>query len=384
MVTTVKFSQFTEASLSDSSTEFVGLSSGVNVKSPKTPSWITSTRPSPAFAGIIGYNSQTSLYEFYNGSAWVSLTTSSSGGLVNNGLVNQLAYYEATGNAVSGLSTSNNGVLITSSLGVPSISSTLPSAVQTNITAVATNAITNAMAAKMPAFTLKGNNTGLLANAMDLSVAQVLLMLGVIGSLNVQKFTSNGTYTPTPGTVFAIAEGIGSGGSGAGTGNSANLSIVGAGSAGTYSRRLLTAVQIGASQAVTIGAAVAGGAAGPNNGNNGNTTSLGALLTCPGGLAGTTTTSGGPGSVGTGDISVPGNGGQGTAGNQTSPLINIAGSMGGVGFWGGQAATGQGNGVAPSGYGCGGNGAQCFFNNGAAAGASSGAGFLIITEFIAA
>ncbi len=51
--------------------------------------------------------------------------------------VNQLLY-SSSANIVGGLATANNGVLITSGAGVPSISSTLPSAVQGNITSVGT------------------------------------------------------------------------------------------------------------------------------------------------------------------------------------------------------------------------------------------------------
>lgn len=60
------------------------------------------------------------------------------GGSINPGLINQLGYYAAAGTTISGLATANNGVLITSGAGVPSISSTLPSAVQSNITALGT------------------------------------------------------------------------------------------------------------------------------------------------------------------------------------------------------------------------------------------------------
>ena len=59
-------------------------------------------------------------------------------GTVNAGTINQVAWYAATGNAVSGLPTANNGTLITSGIGVPSISSTLPSVVQANITSLGT------------------------------------------------------------------------------------------------------------------------------------------------------------------------------------------------------------------------------------------------------
>ncbi len=47
-------------------------------------------------------------------------------GTVSAGSINQLAWYAANGTTVSGLSTSNNGVLVTDSGGIPSISSTTP------------------------------------------------------------------------------------------------------------------------------------------------------------------------------------------------------------------------------------------------------------------
>lgn len=59
-------------------------------------------------------------------------------GTINSGNQNELAYYAAAGTAISGLTTGNNGTLITSAGGVPSISSTLPAAVQGNITATGT------------------------------------------------------------------------------------------------------------------------------------------------------------------------------------------------------------------------------------------------------
>ena len=54
-------------------------------------------------------------------------TTGGGSGTVTAGLINQLAWYSAGGTAVGGLTTANNGVLITSAGGVPSISTTLPS-----------------------------------------------------------------------------------------------------------------------------------------------------------------------------------------------------------------------------------------------------------------
>ncbi len=65
-------------------------------------------------------------------------TTGGGGGTVASGTANQLAYYSSSGTTVSGLASANNGVLVTSSGGVPSISSTLPAAVQGNITSTGT------------------------------------------------------------------------------------------------------------------------------------------------------------------------------------------------------------------------------------------------------
>lgn len=47
-------------------------------------------------------------------------------GTVNAGTQNQLAWYAGTGTAVSGLTTANSGILVTSSGGVPSIGTTIP------------------------------------------------------------------------------------------------------------------------------------------------------------------------------------------------------------------------------------------------------------------
>ena len=56
-------------------------------------------------------------------SAYIADTGAS--GIVNSGLINQLAYYAANGTTVSGLTTANRGFLVTSTTGVPSISNTI-------------------------------------------------------------------------------------------------------------------------------------------------------------------------------------------------------------------------------------------------------------------
>lgn len=55
------------------------------------------------------------------------ITINVSGQTINPGSINDLAYYSANGSVISALATADNGVLVTSGSGVPSISSTLPS-----------------------------------------------------------------------------------------------------------------------------------------------------------------------------------------------------------------------------------------------------------------
>jgi hypothetical protein len=84
--------------------------------------------------------------------------------------------------------------------------------------------ITNLNLAQMGAFTIKGNNTGSLANAADLSVAQVMAMLTVFGTANglVPGTTSNttnflradGSWAVPPvgsGTVTSVSVSSGNG-----------------------------------------------------------------------------------------------------------------------------------------------------------------------------
>ncbi|WP_074410484.1 hypothetical protein [Enterobacter roggenkampii] len=116
--------------------------------------------------------------------------------------------------------------------------------------------------------------------------------------LNVQTFTSSGTYTPTPGTKFVVVEVQGGGGGSGGlaaTGSSTGAAS-GGGSAGAYAMAKITSEFSGVS--ITIGAKGYGGAPGVNNGSQGGNSSFGSHVVAPGGPGGIGGPAGSPPIVG--------------------------------------------------------------------------------------
>lgn len=128
MVSTIKFSQFAQSNLSNTTNSIVGVSAasgGINFKQSNPLSWTTANRPASPATGLLGYNTNLGQYEYWNGVAWVQLSSGGSG-TVNVGSANQIAYYPANGASVSGLLGANNAVLTTTALGAPLWSTTLP------------------------------------------------------------------------------------------------------------------------------------------------------------------------------------------------------------------------------------------------------------------
>ena len=227
--------------------------------------------------------------------------------------------------------------------------------------------------------------------------------------INVQTFTTSGTYTPTAGMLYCIVEALGGGGGGGGSQTVSTFSYIisGGGGAGGYCRSVLTAADIGASQTVTIGIGGAGGAGGgTTTGATGGDTTFGSILTANGGVG----AAGGSGFVTTGG---------GTGGAASGGDINVYGQAGFVGaiggggsgqFWGitplgGNSQYGSSGAGAPSyvgsasvaltdgasgiGYGSGGCGTLNFYGSGGSGtknttGGSGASGLVIITEFITA
>ena len=169
------------------------------------------------------------------------------------------------------------------------------------------------------------------------------------GGVNVQVFTSSGTYNPTAGTNKIVVEIVGGGGGGARSSNSGSYSLGGGGSAGSY-LKVYSAAPV--STTVTIGPGGAGGNS-TSTGTAGTATSFG-TNTAPGGNGGTASSNGN------------GNGGSasgfGFAGINGGTVSNTSGD-GGTSIFGngGAGVTGATNtnvtGNNGSGYGSGGSGA---------------------------
>jgi hypothetical protein len=265
----------------------------------------------------------------------------------------------------------------------------------TGTIAVATNGITNALLAQMPTLTIKGNNTGSTANALDLTVGQVNTMLGgVTGktfSINIQTFSANGTYTPTSGMVYCQVEAVGGGGGSGGlTGGGATTQYNSSGGGGGgYQSSILSAATIGASKAVAIGAGGTAGAAAAGNAGNGDDTTLGTTLVVAkggsGSLGGFLTPGGAGGVAGTGTVFVPGQNGE-SAPISAAVTQAFASGAGGDSYFGRGGKGGSSNaasvGIVGTGFGAGAAGANGYNSGANFAGAAGTAGYMVITEYI--
>lgn len=294
---------------------------------------------------------------------------------------NQLLY-SSSANTVAGLATGNDGVLITSGGGVPSISSTLPSAVQGNITslgAIASGTWNGGVIGSIyggtgvdnsgstitiggnvtfsGAHTFQGNITGN-TNVTFPTSGTLATTTGNVGTSVLQTFSASGTYTPTAGMVYCVVHVTGAGGGGGGSSlapSNTGCAAGGGGGSGATSMAVFSAADIGVSQSVTVGLGGAGGTSG-NAGSVGGTSAFGALISCPGGLGG----GNGPGTSIGGNLVIFASGGDGAAAG-TGGDINSPGSPGSPG-------------LAYTGTSLSGNGAPSYYQGGAFNVSSSSAG----------
>lgn len=163
----------------------------------------------------------------------------------------------------------------------------------------------------LTAWVLCGNSGGALPvasptqsnHAVPLSLLNSSLAAQSVGRLlNIQTFTSSGTYTPTLGTTKIRCKQVGGGGAGGGTLSTSGSQIAsgGGGNGGTYGDTGLMAVP-SSSVSIIVGTAGAGVAGG--NGGSGGSTSFGAYLVSPGGAGGPVGAAGGAGTLASDNIS---------------------------------------------------------------------------------
>lgn len=137
-------------------------------------------------------------------------------GTVNTASINNLAYYAAAGDTVSGLSTANSSVLVTNGTGVPSLSTTLPDGLAMGTPASLT--LTNADGLPLDGI-IVGANSSMVAtdasgNAVALgAMADGEIIIGSTGATPVKTTLtagSNVTITNSAGAI-TIAAGASSG-----------------------------------------------------------------------------------------------------------------------------------------------------------------------------
>lgn len=212
---------------------------------------------------------------------------------------------------------------------------------------------------------------------------------GGISEVNVQVFTTSGTYTPTSGMVYCWAQLVGGGGGGGGASvDGGAVSPAGSGGgAGLYASKVFSSATIGTSQTITVGAGGAGGIAAAD-GSSGTATSIGALLSVDGGVNGQYMRTSGP-------VQEGGDGGQASTGTYDYAsfgggggyAINVGGAVvsgaGGASLLspGGKARGVAADGVPGGGYGGGGSGGVAAVGVPATGGAGDN-GVVIITEYI--
>jgi hypothetical protein len=111
------------------------------------------------------------------GNLTTDLTLSIVANGVTNALLAQMPPSTIKGNATGGLANAADLTVLPAAV-FPALTGDVTTPGASLATTIAVNAVTNAKAAQMAGNTLKGNNTGAPANAADLTVAQVNTLLG--------------------------------------------------------------------------------------------------------------------------------------------------------------------------------------------------------------
>jgi len=224
-----------------------------------------------------------------------------------------------------------------------------------------------------------GENDGRVPTADEKAILVAIEAGTYFPTPQVVTFTSSGTWTKDAGLKYVVVEvqGGGAGGNGGGDTGSGISPCGAGGAAGGYSRKLILAAALGATETVTTGG---GGSAGAgNNGvaTAGATSSFGAHASATGGgIVGGNSIVSGLGGIGSnGDVNV--SGGSGESGSNPGQAGATGGnSMLGGGGRGVPNASGAVGGL----YGGGGGGGDSTSSNGTPGGAGAG-GIVIVTEY---
>ncbi len=165
----------------------------------------------------------------------------------------------------------------------------------------------------------------------------------VIGGITTTTFTSSGTWTKPTNTILVIAEVWAGGGSGSAAGGGAGQAAGGGGGAGGYSWKIYDESELGATEAVVVGA---GGSGNGGAGNNGVASSF-SVQTSNGGTCGAsmaTATGNALASNGVGGTASGGNknfqGGDGGKGQVVGGIALFSNFGGGSAYGGGLAIFG--------------------------------------------
>lgn len=191
-------------------------------------------------------------------------------------------------------------------------------------------------------------------------------------------YATGATWVKPNGLKYVVVEVIGGGGGGGGSATAQRGS--GGGGGGGYSKKVIPATTLGATETVTVGGGGAG--SGTGTGTTGGTSSFGSHASATGGSGGVNLGGGGVGGVGSsGNMNATGTGGMATGANIASALSS--GGAGGGSFIGGGGA-GVGNsgggdvgGTAGGLYGGGGSGST----GGSNLGGAGAAGSVFVTEY---
>lgn len=228
----------------------------------------------------------------------------------------------------------------------------------------------------------------LIVSASGITVAQTLTNLGLVNNgavgrlIGMQIIKTSGTYTKTPGAMFADVIAIGGGGGGGWATSTANYNAAGGGGGGGGMARGLFNLSAISTVLVTIGAGGNGGIASTiTNATHGGTTTFGSYLSAGGGQPGNgCTASGSSASCGMG-----GQGGTSTVGallcNGYAGLPGVMATPTAVGVTVGSGLGGGSFISGPGGYGAGGNGAATSGGTQNVNGNPGNAGVIIILEY---